>query len=71
MRPIVVIVVFMYSNNLLKMTSTLGGGALAQSVNTITDCMANRKAHQKKIDGEFNIIKQAFSFQNIKNIKSE
>ena len=50
------------------MTSTLGGGALAQSVNTINDCKANRKAHLKKIDGKFNIIKQAYSLQNIRTI---
>ena len=51
------------------MTSTLGGGALAQRVNTITDCKANRKAHLKKIDGKFNIIKQAYSLQNIRTIQ--
>ena len=53
------------------MTSTLGGGALAQRVNTITDCKANRKAHLKKIDGKFNIIKQTYSLQNVKTIQSE
>ena len=58
----------MYRNNLLKMTSTLGGGALAQRVNTIKDCKANKKAHLNKIDGKFNIIKQAFSLQNIRTI---
>ena len=50
------------------MTSTLGGGALAQRVNTIDDCKANREAQLKKIDVKFSIIKQAFSLQNIRTI---